>query len=173
MTTATEADSDGRSTRRPVAAGSYWAKGPLWLVILQSKRSIPACAALPSRSPIQHAGIFSRPLKRMRPTARPCWPVDAMLKHLGLTEGSVYKRIDAAVGQHILTKAMGQWAHEVRLGSNRPRHADIKEPHVTSQQAEQSVDFAEALGHYLFVLPSRVTRGIAAAKAGETGASDA
>jgi hypothetical protein len=33
--------------------------------------------------------------------------VDAMLKHLKLTEGSVYKRIDEAVSQHILTPAMG------------------------------------------------------------------
>jgi hypothetical protein len=32
--------------------------------------------------------------------------VDAMLKHLGLIEGSVYSRIDEAVNQQILTPAM-------------------------------------------------------------------
>lgn len=90
--------------------------------------------------------------------------VDAMLKHFKLTEGSVYTRIDEAVKQHILTASMGEWAHEVRLGSNRPRHADKDNPHVSSQQAEQSVEFAEALGHFLFVLSSRVQKGIEAAK---------
>jgi len=99
--------------------------------------------------------------------------VDAMLKRLGLTEGSVYRRIEEAVAKHILTEAMGDWAHEVRLGSNRPRHADAENPHVTPQQAEQSVEFAEALGHYLFVLPSRVEKGIEAAKANEAGADEA
>jgi hypothetical protein len=43
--------------------------------------------------------------------------VDAMLKHLGLIEGSVYSRIEHAVCQHTLTAAMGDWAHEVRLGT--------------------------------------------------------
>jgi hypothetical protein len=93
--------------------------------------------------------------------------VDAMLKNLGLIEGSVYSRIEQAVRQHILTAPMGEWAHEVRLGSNRPRHADTENPHVSPHQAEQSVEFAAALGHFLFVLSSRVEKGIEAAKADE------
>jgi hypothetical protein len=40
-----------------------------------------------------------------------------------------------------------------------------------SEQAEQSAEFAEALGHYLFVVPSRVTRGIEQAKAASGGAA--
>jgi hypothetical protein len=90
--------------------------------------------------------------------------VDAMLKYFELKDGSVYSRIDQAVEQHILTAAMGEWAHEVRLGSNRPRHADEENPHVSSKEARQSVEFAEMLGHFLFVLSSRVKRGIAKAK---------
>jgi hypothetical protein len=90
--------------------------------------------------------------------------VDAMLKHFGLTEGSVYSRIDQAVEQHVLTAAMGEWAHKVRLDSNRPRHADAENPHVTEREAQQSVEFTEALGHYLFVLPSWVKKGIEAAR---------
>jgi hypothetical protein len=94
--------------------------------------------------------------------------VDAMLKHLGLGEGSVYSRIEQAVCQHILTAPMGEWAHEVRLGANRPRHADAENPYVSLRQAQQSVEFAEALGHFLFVLSSRVKKGIEeAAKADE------
>jgi hypothetical protein len=93
--------------------------------------------------------------------------VDVMLKHFKLIDGSVYSRIDQAVNQHILTPAMGEWAREVRLGSNRPRHADPENPHVSAHQAQQSVEFVEALGHYLLVLSSRVKKGIEEARVGE------
>lgn len=90
--------------------------------------------------------------------------VDAMLKSFGLRDGSLYSRIDEAVGKNILTGAMGDWAHEVRLGSNRPRHADEKKPHVTPDEAKQSVEFAEALGQFLFVLTAKIRRGTEQAK---------
>ena len=89
--------------------------------------------------------------------------VDAMLKTKGLIEGSLYSRIDLARDQGILTQGMADWAHEVRLGSNRPRHADENHPHVTPDEAKQSVDFAEVLGNFLFVLTAKIERGIAAA----------
>jgi hypothetical protein len=60
---------------------------------------------------------------------------------------------------------MGAWANDVRLGSNRPRHADAEKPHVSADEARQSVEFVEALGYFLFVLTKRVERGLAAAKA--------
>lgn len=82
--------------------------------------------------------------------------VDAMLKAKGLTEGTVYTRIDQAVEQHILTKEMGDWAHDVRLGSNRPRHADQEDPHVTTDEARQAIEFTKTLGTILFVLPNRI-----------------
>lgn len=93
--------------------------------------------------------------------------VDAMLKHHNCTEGSLYARIDQALKDNLLTKGMADWAHEVRLGSNRPRHADAERPHVTHDEARQSVDFAEALANFLFVLTAKIDRGIQAAKAVE------
>jgi Domain of unknown function (DUF4145) len=90
--------------------------------------------------------------------------VDAMLKDHGLIEGNVYSRIEQAVEKNILTPAMGKWAHQVRLEANRPRHADAEDPHVSPEQAQQSVEFADALGHFLFVLSSRINKGIEAAK---------
>lgn len=93
--------------------------------------------------------------------------VDGMLKARDLTEGSLYSRIDEALKQNILTQGMADWAHEVRLGSNRPRHADADKPHVSTSEAKQSVEFAEALGFFLFVLTARIDRGIDAAKAAE------
>jgi len=92
--------------------------------------------------------------------------VDAMLKFKGLEKGSLYARIDQALKENILTQGMADWAHSVRLGSNRPRHADNEAPHVSTDEAEQSVEFAEALGSFLFVLTAKINRGIeAAAKA--------
>lgn len=90
--------------------------------------------------------------------------VDAMLKHHDYTEGSLYSRIDKALKDNLLTKGMADWAHEVRLGSNRPRHADAERPHVTHNEARQSVEFAEALGNFLFVLTAKIDRGIIAAR---------
>ena len=90
--------------------------------------------------------------------------VDAMLKELGYEKGSVYDRIDNAVKDHIITAAMGEWAHVVRLGANRPRHADKDAPHVSDDEAKQSLEFAEALGNFLFVLTAKIDRGIRAAQ---------
>ena len=90
--------------------------------------------------------------------------VDAMLKELGYREGSLYKRIDLAVEEHKLTASMGEWAHSVRLESNRPRHADKENPNLSNAEAKQSVNFAEALGHFLFVLSARIQRGIEASQ---------
>jgi hypothetical protein len=90
--------------------------------------------------------------------------VDAMLKALGYEKGSLYDRIDQAVAEHKITKEMGDWAHWVRLGSNRPRHADKDKPHVLEEEAKQSVEFADALGYFVFVLNQRVKAGIAGAE---------
>jgi hypothetical protein len=57
--------------------------------------------------------------------------VDAMLKVQQYTDGSLYTRIDKAVKDHLLTEAMGEWAHAVRLEANNVRHADVDNPHLT------------------------------------------
>jgi hypothetical protein len=90
--------------------------------------------------------------------------VDAMLKERAYTEGSLYSRIDKARADGILTQGMADWAHAVRLGSNRPRHADAENPHVSYEEAKQSVEFAEALGNFMFVLTAKIERGIQAAE---------
>jgi hypothetical protein len=87
--------------------------------------------------------------------------VDAMLKEKGLTSGSVYDRITQAATDRIITDDMAKWAHRVRLDSNRPRHADEDDPHVSEPEAEAAVEFAKALGDFLFVFTARIERGIA------------
>jgi hypothetical protein len=90
--------------------------------------------------------------------------VDAMLKAKGYTEGTLYSRIDSAKADAILTAGMAEWAHSVRLGSNRPRHADKDSPHVSPEDARRSVDFAEALGNFLFVLTSQIEAALKVVK---------
>lgn len=86
--------------------------------------------------------------------------VDAMLKAKGYTDGSLYSRIDKAKNDALLTAGMADWAHSVRLGSNRPRHADMDSPHVSPADAKRSVDFAEALGNFLFVLTAQIEEAV-------------
>jgi hypothetical protein len=86
--------------------------------------------------------------------------VDAMLKAKGYKEGSLYKRIERAVEDHLITAEMGKWAHQVRLGANDERHADENAELPNSIDAEKLIDFTTALGEFLFVLPSRIEQGI-------------
>ncbi|MBB6225294.1 DUF4145 domain-containing protein [Rhizobium leguminosarum] len=90
--------------------------------------------------------------------------VDAMLKAKGYSGGSLYQRIDQALANNVLTQGMADWAHAVRLEANGVRHADAARPHATPEEAAQTVEFAEALGNFLFVLTARIDRGIAAAQ---------
>ncbi len=89
--------------------------------------------------------------------------VDAMLKAKGLSSGSLYARIDQAASQHLITADMATWAHDIRLDANDQRHADTEAPLPTQDQAQKCVEFAMALGQFLFVLPARIQRGIASA----------
>lgn len=86
--------------------------------------------------------------------------VDAMLKAKGYTEGKLYPRINQAATDHLITNEMSKWAHEVRLDANDQRHADDGAELPSSEDAKRVIDFARALAEFLFVLPSRVTRGL-------------
>lgn len=82
--------------------------------------------------------------------------IDAMLKDHGLRDGSLYSRIDQAVSNGTLTKGMAKWANRVRLDANSTRHADDNTPHMSIEDARRAFDFAEALGDFLYVLPSKM-----------------
>lgn len=90
--------------------------------------------------------------------------VDSMLKDKGYKEGSLYARINKAIEDHLITKEMGEWAHEVRLDANDQRHADELAELPNEKDAQRTIDFTMALGQFLFVMPSRVQAGIKQAK---------
>jgi hypothetical protein len=87
--------------------------------------------------------------------------VDAMLKEKGLKEGRLYERIHDAVTQHLISEDMAQWAHQVGLDQNDARYADERASTPTMEDARRCLTFALTLADILFVLPARVTRGIA------------
>ena len=89
--------------------------------------------------------------------------VDAMLKEKGFNQGGLYNRIDKAVEDGAITSEMATWAHEIRLDANDQRHADENKSLPNQQDAERCVEFAKALGQFMFVLPARISRGIAGA----------
>jgi len=95
--------------------------------------------------------------------------VDAMLKAKEYKDGSLYSRINKAVKDNLITQEMSDWAHEVRLDANDQRHADEEASLPSTEDAQRCVDFAKAFGEFLFVLPSRVKRGLRDAT-GKTGA---
>ena len=86
--------------------------------------------------------------------------VDAMLKIKGYVDGSLYARIEKAASDHLITTDMATWAHEVRLDANGQRHADQAAELPDQQDASRAIDFSKALAEFLFILPSRVQRGL-------------
>lgn len=86
--------------------------------------------------------------------------VDAMLRAKGLLDGSLYLRISEAANRHLITPEMARWAHEVRLEANDQRHADDVADLPDSDDAQRCLDFALTLAQFMFVLPSRVQRGL-------------
>lgn len=91
--------------------------------------------------------------------------VDAMLAAKGYADGSLYSRIDKAAADHVITADMASWAHAVRLDANDRGQAGGAAPLPTIEEARHAIAFAMALGQFMFVLPSRVRRGIQDAKA--------
>ncbi len=84
-----------------------------------------------------------------------------MLKEKGLKDGRLYERIHDAVAQHLISEDLAQWAHQVGLDPNDPRYGDEWASMPSLEEARRCLDFALTLADILFVLPARVTRGIA------------
>ncbi len=91
-----------------------------------------------------------------------CSAIDAMLKEIGYKrkDGNLFHRIKKAAEEHHITKGMADWAHNVRLDANDQRHADEDAPPPDHEDARRCIDFATALGQFLFVLPAMVQRGL-------------
>ena len=74
--------------------------------------------------------------------------VDAMLKEKGYKDGTLYKRIEQAANDHLITAEMALWAHEVRLDANDQRHADQNATLPNEIDAKRVIDFASSLAQF-------------------------
>ncbi len=74
--------------------------------------------------------------------------IDPQLKSI-----SLYRRIGILVESNMLTSAMGEWAHEIRLDGNDAVHDDEPETHADALASQK---FTEAFLTYVFSLPKLV-----------------
>lgn len=86
--------------------------------------------------------------------------VDAMLKELGFSEGSLYSRINKSCEKGIITKEMSTWAHQIRLDANDQRHVDEDSTLPSLEDASNSIEFTKILAEILFVIPAKISSGI-------------
>ncbi len=144
-----------------VAQADFWSSGPTITALFPRAKAAHEDIPDVARTFLQQA--FDTLHAPDASTVMAASAVDAMLKAKGYTNGTLYARIDKALADNVLTQGMATWAHAVRLEANNVRHADEARPHASSEEAKQTVEFAEALGNFLFVLTARVDRGIKAA----------
>lgn len=76
---------------------------------------------------------------------------------------TLYSRINKLVQEGLLTPAMGDWSHEIRLDGNDAVHDDEPE---TENDARKAQRFTEAFLQYAFTLPALVS-GSQAVRSGE------
>lgn len=67
--------------------------------------------------------------------------------------GSLFQRIEQLVASRELPAAMGEWAHEVRLGGNGAAH---DEEGVTPEDVKAIRGFTDTLLRYIFTLPEEI-----------------
>lgn len=124
----------------------------------------PQSAVLPMEIPVRPLAYLQQAYDSLHAAAGAVMlaasAVDSMLKAKGYIEGSLYARIEKAVAANVITSDMGKWAHAVRLDANDQRHADDAADLPTEADARRVLDFARTLAEVLFVLPSRVERGL-------------
>ena len=82
--------------------------------------------------------------------------IDAMLKDKGLKTGSLFARLEEALTQQLIPKALSDWSHWGRLDANGSRHADEAASPLSDEDAERSIGFARAMAEYLYVLPAKM-----------------
>lgn len=99
--------------------------------------------------------------------------VDELLKQKGYKDGKLYPRIKKAHKEHLITSDMAEWAHQVRLDANDQRHSEEGASLPGEEDAQRSIGFATALAEFLFVLPSKVSRGLEDTSSGEDSPPDA
>ena len=83
----------------------------------------------------------------------------------GFRNKRLLERINLLAEGHLITEAMRDWAHFIRLEGNQAAHDEDEQ--FTSPRAKQLKEFTELLLLYAFTLPKRVEDARAEAEAGQ------
>lgn len=90
--------------------------------------------------------------------------IDAMLQQKGFKDGNLYNKINKAAKNHFISDDMYEWAQEIRLEANYQQYAENDTNSPTEENAKQTIEFAETLGEFLYILPHKIKKGINKAK---------
>ena len=75
----------------------------------------------------------------------------------GAKKDKLVDQIDELYDQQIITKAIKDWAHEIRLTGNIGAHPDKDGlQDVTREDAKELIEFMEEYLNYVYIMPSKV-----------------
>jgi len=81
--------------------------------------------------------------------------LQAAMRGQGASGKNLQEEIDDLARRHVITPYLQEWAHEVRLGGNLVAHPEPGK-RLGREDAEEIIDFADSLLHYMYVMPKRV-----------------
>lgn len=81
--------------------------------------------------------------------------LELMCKDKGATRGNLQNKIDWLVEQGLLTKDIGDWAHEVRFLGNESVH---EEGPIKPEYAREIHDITKIIAEILYTYPARIER---------------
>lgn len=82
--------------------------------------------------------------------------MQAALRHQSATGRNLLEEINSLGTAGVLPPLMIDWSHEVRLLGNTATHPDPNDPGITSEDAQDIVEFLDYLLEYLYDLPKRI-----------------
>lgn len=80
--------------------------------------------------------------------------LESTTRDLGENTGNLYQRIEALAASHVITDAMRDWAHAIRIDGNEAAHED--EP-MDEATALDMLNFTELMLMYAYTLPGMLT----------------
>jgi len=83
--------------------------------------------------------------------------LQAATRQHGAKGANLKQEIEYLVDNHVIPKALKDWAHELRDGGNLVGHPEPDKP-IGMADAEELVALAESLFEYLYVIPKQLER---------------
>lgn len=79
--------------------------------------------------------------------------LQAIMRDFGAEGRNLEQEIDNLANKRIITDAMKDWAHHIRLIGNEVVHPDPTAPRASEEEARDIVRFTEAFMMYVYTIP--------------------